>query len=198
MSCGCKIAGSTKEEQRILWLALSLNLTMFFVGLIAGVIGQSTGLIADALDMLADSFAYILALLAIGRSLRFKTIAATFSGSLLFILGFGILVDVARRAYFGSSPESTLMIMIACISLFINIFVLRLLQRFKQEGEVHLRSAWIFTRTDVIANLGVIISGILVALSHSRYPDLVIGTAISLYVMKEALTILKESRKSKK
>ncbi|MFA6038102.1 MAG: cation transporter [Legionellales bacterium] len=167
---------------------------MFFVGLIGGVIAQSTGLIADALDMLADSFVYALALLAIGRSIRFKTIVATLSGSLLLILGFVILIDVGRRYWFGSEPESLFMIGIASISLFVNVTVLRLLQRF-QQGDVHLRAAWVFTRTDVIANLGVIMSGILVAFSNSNYPDLLIGAMISLYVMKEALGILKDGSK---
>lgn len=194
MNCSCKSIENI-EERKILWLALILNATMFFVGLISGLVAESTGLIADALDMLADSFAYTLALLAMGRSVHFKSTAALFSGSLLFILGLGILFDVGRRAWFGSSPESLFMIGIASISLLVNLAIFKKLQRF-QQGEVHLRAAWIFTRADVIANVGVILSGILVAATHSRYPDLVIGAAISLYVMKEALEILKDARKT--
>jgi Co/Zn/Cd efflux system component len=64
-----------------------------------------------------------------------------------------------------------------------------MLGRFR-EGEVHLRATWIFTRVDVIANIGVIASGLLVSLTGSRYPDLVAGTAIGVYVIKEAFEIL--------
>ncbi|WP_293043344.1 MULTISPECIES: cation transporter [Pseudomonadota] len=60
-----------------------------------------------------------------------------------------------------------------------------LLNRFRH-GEVHLRSTWLFTRVDVIANLAVIVSGVLVLLVHSPMPDLIIGAAIALYVIKEA------------
>ena len=63
-----------------------------------------------------------------------------------------------------------------------------------KSGEVHLRATWIFTRADVIANLGVIAAGALVVATGSRMPDLVIGCAIGLYVLKEAFEILRDVR----
>ncbi|WP_343122241.1 cation transporter [Rhodanobacter sp. 115] len=82
---------------------------------------------------------------------------------------------------------------VAFVSLIVNATVLRLLARFRH-GEVHLRAIWICTRADVIANLAVIVSGVLVLLLHSAVPDLVIGTAIACYVLKEALGILREAK----
>ena len=168
---------------------------MFVVGFVIGVIGQSTALIADSLDMLADSLAYFLGLMAVGRTIKLKKIIAATSGCLLCFLGAGVLVEVGRRAWLGSSPESTLMIVVASLSLIVNTIVLKLLKKFRH-GEVHLRATWIFTRADIIANIGVITSGILVFLTNSRYPDLIVGFAIGLYVIKEAVEILKESLKA--
>ncbi|HZW61121.1 MAG TPA: cation transporter [Candidatus Babeliales bacterium] len=190
--CECQQMATTLTDRKILMIALILNISMFVIGLIAGVFAQSTGLIADALDMLADASAYALGLFAVGRNLRFKSMTARLSGSILLILGISVLIDVARRFGFGSSPISTVMIMIASISLVVNGSVLILLRRFRG-GEVHLRATWIFTRADVIANLGVIASGILVAITNSRYPDLIMGLAISLYVIREAFAILKST-----
>ncbi len=82
--CGCgppEIVNS--QEQRILIIALALNAAMAVIGGVAGWIAQSTGLLADALDMLSDATAYSIGLLAIGRSARFKINAAYLSGSLL-------------------------------------------------------------------------------------------------------------------
>lgn len=190
--CGCRQIATTRAERKTLLIALILNAVMFVVGFTIGIIAESTALIADALDMLADSFAYLLGLVAVGRTIKLKKILATFSGGLLLILGFGVLVEVGRRAFFGSAPESSLMIGVACLSLIVNAAVLNLLKKFRH-GEVHLRATWIFTRADVVANLGVIFSGILVLLTNSRYPDLIVGFAIGLYVIKEAVEILKES-----
>lgn len=192
--CGC-CQTATTAERKILIIAFILNALMFVVGLIAGILAQSTSLIADSLDMLAGASAYTICLFAIGRSLGFKSTAAILSGGLLLILGTGVLIQVAHRAWLCSFPKSTTMIIVACISLLVNVTVLRLLSRFRT-GEVHLRTTWIFTRADVIANFGVIISGIWMALTHSRYPDLVVGFVIGVYVIKEALEILNDARQA--
>lgn len=194
--CGCHQVATTKEEQKILMIALLLNALMFVIGLIAGILAQSTALIADSLDMLADAVAYALGLWAVGRAIYFKTIIARLSGGMLFFLGIGILFEVGRRMWLGSSPESGIMIGVACLSLVINTIVLILLRKFRK-GEVHLQATWIFTRADIIANVGVILSGILVMLTKSRYPDLIVGFAIGLYVIKEAIVIFKVANTKK-
>jgi cation diffusion facilitator family transporter len=193
--CGCHAQARNEAERRILRVALVLNATMFLVGVIAGIIAQSMGLIADSLDMLADACAYGIALVAWNRSARFKASAAQLSGTLLLILGCGVLSGVVWRLLMGSHPEGFWMMGVALISLVVNATVLRLLDRFRH-GEVHLRATWLFTRVDVIANLAVIMSGVLVLWFRSAIPDLIIGTAIALYVIKEAAGILSEARQA--
>jgi cation diffusion facilitator family transporter len=196
MTCDCHADPSTgtgAQQRRVLRIALALNATMFFVGMVAGIIGQSSSLIADALDMLADATAYAIALGAIGRSARFKARAATLSGSLLLLLGCVVLLDAGRRALLGSEPASFVMMGVAFVSFLVNANVLRMLGRYRQ-GEVHLRATWIFTRVDVIANVAVLVSGLLVMLTGSRFPDIVVGGAIGVYVVREAIEILSEAR----
>ena len=192
--CGCEAPEvKTDQERRVLVIALVLNAAMAVIGGLAGWIGQSTGLLADALDMLADAAAYSIALLAIGRTALFKTRAATLSGTILLVLGVGILFEVGRRLLYGADPVSEWMIGTALLSLAVNLTVLRLLAPMKS-GEVHLRATWLFTRADVVANLGVILAGLLVLWLSVPYPDFVIGTLIGLYVIKEAIEILRDAR----
>ena len=194
--CGCHAEASNEAERRILRIALALNAAMFVIGAIAGLIAQSMGLIADSLDMLADATAYGIALAAWRRSAMFKANAATLSGAILLILGLSVVAGVAWRGLMGSHPEGSWMMGIAFVSLIVNATVLRLLDRFRQ-GEVHLRATWLFTRVDVIANLAVILSGVLVLLMHSPIPDLIIGAAIALFIIKEALEILREAKEAR-
>lgn len=192
--CGCEAPEvRTGEERRALRIALALNAAMAVIGGLAGWIGQSTGLLADALDMLADAAAYSIALLAIGRTALFKIRAATLSGTILLVLGVGILFEVGRRLLYGADPVSEWMIGTALLSLVVNLTVLRLLAPMKS-GEVHLRATWLFTRADVVANLGVILAGLMVLWLQVPYPDFVIGTLIGLYVIKEAIEILRDAR----
>ena len=127
MSCECqKVEGTNKK---ILIMAFLLNFTLFVVGLIAGIIAQSTGLLADSLDMLADSSIYAIALLAVNRGYRFKTIAAALSGVFLLILGVGVLIDAGEKFTHGSNPTSLIIIFIASLALIVNSTVLYFLQR---------------------------------------------------------------------
>jgi Co/Zn/Cd efflux system component len=88
------------------------------------------------------------------------------------------------------------MMAVAFVSFLVNANVLRMLGRYR-EGEVHLRATWIFTHVDVIANVGVMLSGLLVLLTGSRFPDLVVGGAIGIYVIKEAIEILGEAHEAR-
>ncbi len=192
--CGCKPgAAETAPERNVLLIALVLNAVMFAVETTAGLLGQSTGLLADGLDMLADASAYAVALWAVGRSARFKAGAATLSGSLLVVLGLGVLADVVRRAFVGTEPEGALMVGVAAVALAVNWTVLRLLARVR-DGEVHLRATWIFTRADVVANAAVIVSGLLVLATGLRWLDLMVGAGIGAYVIREAVEILGQAR----
>lgn len=190
------VKAETSGERRVLRIALALNATMFVVGLGAGLVAESLALVADSLDMLADALAYGLSLAAIGRSDLFKARVASISGSILFVLGIGVVLDVVRRALQGSDPDSAFMVATALLSLVVNAYVIRTLARFRR-GEVHLRAAWLFTRADVVANFGVILSGLLVFVTGSRYPDLIVGFAIGCYVIREAVEILNSARHSR-
>ena len=194
--CACHDTDAeTTDQRRAIAIALALNLAMFVIGTVAGLLAESASLLADALDMLADASAYGIALLAIGRTATFKQRAATASGLILAALGSGVVLETIHRAVAGSEPEGWIIVGGAMLSLVINASVLRLLHRYR-DGEAHLRASWIFTRADVVANVGVIAAGMLVLVTGSRVPDLVVGCLIGAYVIKEAIEILRDARRA--
>jgi Co/Zn/Cd efflux system component len=70
-----------------------------------------------------------------------------------------------------------------------NVTCMALLAKYR-DGGAHMRASWIFSINDVLANLGVIVAGALVAWTGSNLPDLVIGTLIGLLVLNGARRIL--------
>lgn len=162
---------------------------MFGVEITVGWLAQSTGLIADSLDMFADAAVYGVALYAVGHSVRIKLRAAHLSGWLQVILALGALSEVVRRFVFGSEPVSSLMMSFGLIALMANVWCLVLIAKNRDSG-AHMKASWIFSANDVIANLGVILAGLLVAWTGSRYPDLVIGLIIGVIVLSGARRIL--------
>jgi cation diffusion facilitator family transporter len=196
MGCECSnVNANTAAERRTLRWALGLNAAMFVMGIVAGIVAQSTGVLADALDMLADATGYALALLAISRGPAFKRNAARWTGGVLLFLGVGLIVEVVRRYYVGSEPQGIVMMAYSAVSLAVNITVLKMLARFRQ-GEVHLRASYICTRTDVLANLAVFASGAIVAVTGLHLVDLLVGLALGIYVVKEALEILHQANEA--
>ncbi len=194
--CGCEIEIKNKEQRRVLVLLLAINGVMFMAEMVAGIIADSTALIADSLDMLADATVYAIGLYAVGRSLLVKAKAAHVSGVFQVVLGLGVLFDIVRRTVVGSEPESTMMIVVGIVALIANTVCLMLIYKHRQ-GEVHMRASWIFSKNDVIANLGVISGGFLVAYTGSSYPDLFIGLIIAAIVIRGGIHIIKDAKREK-
>jgi Co/Zn/Cd efflux system component len=169
---------------------------MFIVEITLGIISESTALIADSLDMLADATVYGIGLYAVGKEAFVKIKAAHISGIFQILLGVTVLFDIVRRAILGSEPESLLMIFVGIAALIANIICLLLISKHK-DGEVHMRASWIFSKNDVIANLGIILGGVLVYQLDSRFPDLIIGLAISIIVTRGGIHIIKEASNEK-
>lgn len=177
-------------EAKTLRIVLAINAVMFVAELTAGFIVESTGLIADSLDMLADAMVYGLSLYAVGRATSHKLRAARFSGFLQLALALGAMSEVIRRFIVGSDPEPQWMTAVSALALCANVACLVLISRHRQGG-AHMKASYIFSTNDVLANLGVMLAGVLVAWTGSSYPDLIVGTLIGLLVLSGAVRILR-------
>ena len=189
---GSEVAGPSADavEARTLRVVLAINAAMFVVEAVVGWLAESAGLLADSLDMLADATVYALGLYAVGQHAATKLRAAHVSGALQAALALGVLVDVIRRLVSGSAPEPPAMISVSAVALTANVACLLLLSRHRHGG-THMRASWIFSTNDVIANLGVMIAGGLVAWTGSHVPDLAIGAGVALLVLTGAVRILR-------
>ncbi len=178
-------------ERKLLWWVLGINFFFFVLEILTGFLSGSMGLVADSLDMLADSIVYGLALCAVGGTVALKKNIAKTAGYFQLILATLGFIEVIRRFLrFEEVPAFQTMIIISALALIGNGLCLYLLQKSKSK-EAHMQASMIFTSNDVIVNLGVIIAGVLVYFTHSVYPDLIIGTIVFLLVGYGAFRILK-------
>ncbi len=188
------ISSHENKEKQLLYIVLAINATLFIIELISGFISNSMGLIADSFDMLADSIVYGLALFAIGGTLLRKKNIAKAAGYLQLILAIWGFIEVFRRSIgIESLPSFQTMIGISILALIGNGACLYVLQKNKSK-EAHMQASMIFTSNDIIVNFGVILAGICVYITHSQYPDLIIGIIVFILVVKGAFNILKLSK----
>jgi len=186
-----KAEANPEVQRKLLWTVLTINISFFAVEMISGLISGSMGLIADSLDMMADSIVYGLSLIAVGGAASRKKSVAKFSGYFQITLAFLGLIEVIRR-FIGieALPDFRTMIAVSILALIANSYCLYLLQKSKST-EAHMQASSIFTSNDVIINIGVIVAAILVLLTDSNKPDLIIGTVVFIIVTRGALRILK-------
>jgi len=192
--CGCEIEIKDASQKSVLYWLLGINMTMFFIEFTVGWFAESTAVIADSMDMLADAIVYIIGLYAVGKALKVKAHAALISGYFQGLLGAMILIDIVRRIIVGNEPVSQLMMIMGVLALIANVVCLFLIKQHR-EGDVHMRASWIFSANDVIANLGVILSGVLVWWLGNRWPDLIIGLIIATVILRGSVLIYKDARK---
>ena len=183
---------SQADQRRVLVIVLLINAVMFVAEFGAGLIAGSTALMADASDMLGDALVYGVSIYALSRSDRWKAGAAALKGIVILVLGLSILVNVALKLHSGIPPSSTLMLLLGGAALIANLICLSLLARFRGQ-DVNMRSTFECSRNDVISNIGVLLAAGAVAAFSSPWPDVLIGSAIALVVLRSAVRVLGEA-----
>lgn len=183
-----------RAEKKLLRQVLLINFFFFVFELTSGIVSQSMSLVADSLDMLADSIVYGLALWAVGGSAARKMSTAKSAGYFQMALAVIGFAEVIRR-FIGIEevPGFRTMIVVSVLALMGNGLSWYLLQK-NTSKEVHMQASMIFTTNDVLANLGVITGGVLVYLTHSKYPDLIMGTLVFFIVGNGARRIIQLSK----
>lgn len=184
------------KQRQILLIVLVLNLVLVVSLLVTGLIANSSGLMANAIDNASDAAVYAISLFAVGRPIRFKRIAATASGVLLLIIAIGILIDAVRRFLTGSEPIGSMMMVMAVVAAIINLVCVRLLDRLGAR-DVNVRAAQTFSLNDFVANGGVLLAGILVLWTRQPWPDLLVTLGVVAIVAKGGFEILRDAQESK-
>jgi len=190
----CEIRTDLPDHQRtVLRVVLWLNALMFLVEFGAGLAANSTALLADSVDMFGDAIVYGFSLYAVARGIAWQARVALLKGLIMAAFGIGVLVEVGHKLIAGVVPASTVMSIVGLIALGANAGCLILLSRHRAD-DINMRSAWLCSRNDVIANASVLVAAAGVALIGSGWPDIIVGLAIALMFGTSAIRIIRDAR----
>jgi cation diffusion facilitator family transporter len=185
--------GMSDAYKRALLAVILINAVMFFVEFTAGVKSGSQALLADSLDFAGDSATYTISLLVIGSSLRTRAIASLFKGGSLALIAIIILVSSLFRFFGDTVPVAETMGLIGVLALIANLTSLMILISWR-EGDSNVRSVWLCTRNDAIGNVGVIMAGIVVAITGAAWPDLLVGVFLASLFLRSSFSIISQAR----
>lgn len=183
---------NTRQGRRALAVAAVLNVVLAIGLIVAGILADSSGLLANGLDNGSDVAVYVLALFAFTRGAAWKARAARVAGVMLLVLAVVLMVEVARRVVVGAEPVGVAMMAAALAAAAINGVCLAILRK-NRRGDVNMRAAWIYSANDFLANGGVLVAGILVLTTGKTWPDLVVGLAVAAFAVKSGIDILRDA-----
>ena len=187
-------AGATlrARQRRVLWMVLGLNATMLVIEIIASWYAGSTALLADALDFFADSATYGITLFVLARSARWKAAAALIKGLAMGAFGLSVIALALTRALDPALPEAAVMGGVGALALAANAGSALLLY-WHRGDDLNMRSVWLCSRNDAIANIAVILAAGAVAVTATAWPDLAAGALIAGLELSAAYAITRQA-----
>ena len=188
----CEIEKLRERQYGTLKWVFIINTVMFSVELVAGLLASSTALLADSLDMLGDSISYSLSLYVVAKSDRWKALSAIIKGSIMAFFGLFVLGQAVFKILNPAVPIYETIGIIGLIALAANAFCLFLLWKHKEE-DINMRSVWLCSRNDIIANVSVLGAAAGVWFTKEQWPDILVGIAIAVLFLSTSIHVLREA-----
>lgn len=200
--CGCNTTCSPTQKispkfRKALWIALVLNALMLFVEIIGGSQARSVSLWADALDFAGDAANYAISLAVLSMTLYWRATAALLKGITMAAFGIFVIVKVFWSWWLGVTPEPMLMGAIGVLALAVNVICALMLYAFR-DGDANMRSVWLCSRNDAIANIAIIVAAIGVFGTGTMFPDLFVAFVIAYLGVSSGLAVIKQARMERK
>ena len=188
----------------IYWISIALNLAFVLVESGVGLWNRSLGLLSDAGHNLSDVFSLILALIAFRLAASKSTPKFTYGykkGSILIsllnavilLVAVGaILVESIHKLRNPSALDGGAIAWTAGVGIVINGLTAFLLMR-HQKNDINTRGAFLHMAADTLVSVGVVISGIVIALTGWTVIDPIIGIVIAVVILISTWELLSES-----
>lgn len=184
--------GVSPAYKRVLIAVIGINAVMFAVEMTGGFAANSMALKADALDFLGDSLTYAITLWAIGRPLKVRASAALFKGISLAVMGLWVFAATVYRVFVLGVPDQVLMGSIGVLALIANVASALLLLRWRN-GDANVRSVWLCSRNDAIGNVAVVLAAVMVGVTATGWPDVVVAGAMAGLFLYSAVQIIRQA-----
>lgn len=186
-----------RNQKSVLVLVLIINAAMFVVEFVFGWISQSTALMADSLDMFGDATVYAFSLYVIYKGPVWRARAGLLKGVIMAIFGVFVLGQALYRLSISAVPAGVTMGLIGALALAANLVCLALLYRHKSD-DINMRSTWLCSRNDIVANLSVLVASAIVMWTETLWPDTVVAVAIAGLFLKSAFHVIFEANQELK
>ncbi len=196
-------------EERInvrLLITFLLNIAITVAEIIGGIISGSLSLISDALHNFSDAVAVAISYVAIKLSARPRNerytfgykraqiFAALLNSSVLILISLYLIVESYKRFLTPEAIKGDVMFGVALVGLTANVIGTLLLKK-GADKNMNIRSSYLHLLSDAVSSVGVVLGGLAIYFFNIYWLDPLLTVLISLYILKESYSIIKEASK---
>ncbi|USS39865.1 cation diffusion facilitator family transporter [Thermococcus aggregans] len=183
--------------------SFALNIIITIAEVVGGLLSGSLALLSDSLHNFGDSMSLLASYFAIRIGerkannkytfgyKRAEILVAFINSAVLVGVSLFLLVEAYKRFKNPESIDGSLMLGVALIGLFANLFSVLLLH--EHAHGLNVRSAYLHLLSDTLSSVAVVAGGIAIMKWNVLWIDPLVTVFISLYIFSEAYEILKES-----
>lgn len=195
---------SIDQAGRALGIGIALNLGFVIIEAIAGVLGHSMALLADAAHNLGDVLGLVLAWGANRLTRRIASnqfsyglgsstmLAALINGATLIVVSLWILWEAGMRLVDPPAVHGLLVAGVALAGVVVNTATAWLLMS-QQKHDLNLRGAFLHMAADAAISVAVAVSGLVVMLTGLARVDPLLSIAVSLVILVPAIGLTRQS-----
>lgn len=197
-------AHAIEKLSTIYIVAVALNLAFVIVEVVAGILGNSIGLLSDAGHNLSDVFSLILAMIALKLASSHATKRFTYGhrkasvlisllNAIILLVAVGaIIVESVEKFFTPAEVNGTLIIWTATVGIVINGVTAWVLSR-QNQHDINTRGAFLHMLADTLVSVGVVVSGIIINYTGWTIVDPIIGIVIAIVILISTWSLLSES-----
>lgn len=184
-------------EQRIrraVLIVALLNFGYFFVEFAAAIAIGSASLFADSADFLEDTAINMLVFFAVAWSAARRRKAGSVLAALILIPAIAAIVTVVLKIMNPEPPSPEGLTGVAVGALAVNVICAVILLRLRNEGSSLATGAWLAARNDALANILIIVAGLLTFVWATAWFDIIVGAIIAAVNLSAAKEVWEEAR----
>jgi Co/Zn/Cd efflux system component len=188
---------TTKNLRRTVRSVALLNFGYFFVEFGVALSIDSVALFADSIDFLEDTAVNLLIVVALGWSARKRATVGIGLAGVLLIPGIATLWTAWHQFATPVVPAPAPLTIAGLGALAVNVTCAYMLARYRHAEGSLTKAAFLSARNDALANIAIVVAGVITALSRSHWPDLIVGIGIFVMNLDAALEVYEEAMKER-
>lgn len=165
-------------RQTVLIVA-ALNLAYFGVEFFAALKAGSVSLLADSADFLEDGAVNILIFFALAWTATRRAAVGKVLAAFLLIPAAAFVWTLGLKLMHPAPPIAEALTLVGLGALAVNLTAALLLARHRKAEGSLTRAAFLSARNDALANIGIIVAGLITAAHPSIWPDIIVGLIIA-------------------